>query len=258
MAEMDGQEFPAKLQRLIETMDIANILTEPLTQSIAKLLEISAAELNSDEASVLIRDGDQGDLRFLSAIGKVAGQLIDLKVPAGKGIAGFVLSSGQPMAVSDVGEESSFYSEVDKTTGYSTQMILATPLSHKGEVIGVLEYINRRGDPPFEPFTPAEMDRAASFAEAVAALVNAYESARLFRSLSEKVLSDTSPDDIEDVRGWLRDLRDSPEHREMMDLALLIREIASRGEAERTILKEALESIVKYSDRMTETSFLSL
>ena len=38
-----------------------------------QLLEISAAELNSDEASVLIRDGDQGDLRFLSAIGKVAG-----------------------------------------------------------------------------------------------------------------------------------------------------------------------------------------
>lgn len=258
MSDSNGQDLPAKLQRLIETVDIANILTEPLTQSLAKMLEISAAELNSDEASVLVRDGDEGDLRFLSAIGKVAEQLINIKVPAGKGIAGFVLSSGQPMAVSDVGEETSFYSEVDKTTGYSTQMILATPLSHNGEVIGVLEYINRRGDPPFQSFTPAEMDRAASFAEVIASLVNAYESAKLFRDLGEKVLADNSAGDITVVREWLQGLRDSPEHREMMDLAILIREIASRGEAERVICKDLLESIVRYSDSKGETSFLTL
>lgn len=258
MTESNGKDLPGKLQRLIETVDIANILTEPLTQSLAKMLEISAAELNSEEASVLIRDGDEGDLRFLSAIGKVAEQLINIKVPAGKGIAGFVLSSGQPMAVSDVGEETSFYSEVDKTTGYSTQMILATPLSHNGEVIGVLEYINRRGDPPFQSFTPAEMDRAAAFAEVIASLVNAYESAKLFRDLGEKVLADNSAGDISVVREWLQGLRDSPEHREMMDLAILIREIASRGEAERVICKDLLESIVRYSDSKGETSFLTL
>ncbi len=257
MSESNGQDLPAKLQRLIETVDIANILTEPLTQSLSKMLEISAAELNSEEASVLVRDGDEGDLRFLAAIGKVAEQLINIKVPAGKGIAGFVLSSGQPMAVSDVGEETTFYSEVDKRTGYSTQMILATPLSHNGEVIGVLEYINRRGDPPFEAFTPDEMDRAASFAEVIASLVSAYESAKLFRDLGEKVLGEDSPSDIGVVREWLHNLRDSAEHREMMDLAILVREIASRGEAERVICKDLLESILTYSDSKGETSYLS-
>lgn len=258
MTESGGNNLPDKLKRLIETIDVANILTEPLTQSLVKMLEISAAELNSDEASVLIRDGDEGDLRFLSAIGKVAEQLINLRVPAGKGIAGFVMSSGQPMAVADVGEESSFYSEVDKTTGYSTQMILATPLSYNGEVIGVLEYINRRGDPPFEPFTPAEMDRAALFAEVVASLVNAYESAKLFRDLGERLLSDRSVGDLEGVRDWLRGIRDSADHKEMMDLALLVREIASRGDAERTICKELLESVLRFSDNKAETSFLTL
>lgn len=258
MAESNGNDLAAKLARLIETVDIANILTEPLTQSLAKMLEISAAELNSEEASVLVRDGDEGDLRFLSAIGKVAEQLINLKVPAGKGIAGFVLSSGQPMAVSDVGEETSFYSEVDKTTGYSTQMILATPLSHNGEVIGVLEYINRRGDPPFEPFTPAEMDRAAAFAEVIASLVNAYGSAKLFRDFGEKMLKDDSAGDVSIVREWLKGLRDSQEHREMMDLAILVRELASRGDSERKICKELLESIVQYSDSKGEASFLTL
>jgi len=258
MTDSAGQDLPVKLQRLIETIDIANILTEPLTHSLTKMLEISAAELNSEEASVLIRDGDDGALRFLSAIGKVAEQLINLKVPPGKGIAGFVLSSGQPMAVSDVGEETSFYSEVDKTTGYSTQMILATPLSFNGEVIGVLEYINRRGDPPFKPFTPAEMDRAASFAEVIASMVNAYETAKIFRELGERMLADESEGDFSSVREWLRALRDSPEHKEMMDLALMIREVASRGDAERILCREMLESVVRFSDIKGETSFLSL
>lgn len=258
MSDENGKDLAEKLQRLVETVDVANLLTEPLTQSLAKMLEISAAELNSDEASVLIRDGDDGDLRFLSAIGKVAEQLIDIKIPAGKGIAGFVMSSGQPMAVSDVGEETTFYSEVDKTTGYSTQMILATPLSHNGEVIGVLEYINRRGDPPFEPFTPSEMDRAAAFAEVIASLVNAYESAKLFRDMGQKILSDNSAGDFSVVREWLRGVRESAEHREMMDLAILVRELASRGEAERIICREILESVVRYSDSANEGSFLSL
>ena len=92
-------DLNVKLKRLIETVDAANILTEPLTGSIRSLLTLSASEIDCDEASVLIRDGDGGDLRFLIAIGRVADQLLNIRVPAGKGIAGFVLSSGQPMAI---------------------------------------------------------------------------------------------------------------------------------------------------------------
>lgn len=257
MSETDHNNLEKKLQALIETIDVANALTEPLTASIVNLLKITAAEMNSEEASVLIREGDEGDLRFLSAIGKVAEQLINLRVPAGKGIAGFVFSSGQPMAVADAGEEESFYAEVDKQTGYSTQTILATPLRHNGEVVGVLEYVNRIGEPPFAAFTPNEMDKAALFAEAVASLVNAYESAKLFRELGDKLLAGPNNVKFAEVREWLRDLRSTAEHREMLDLAILIREIASRGEAEREMCRELLEAIVKFSDSKSETSFLS-
>ncbi len=242
--ESDG--LSDKLRRLVETVDIANVLTKPLTRSIKSLLEVTAAQIDCDEASVLIRDGDQGDLRFLMAIGQVADQLLNFRVPAGKGIAGFVFSSGQPMAVSDAGEEETFYADIDKETGYSTQMILATPLNYDGEVLGVLEYINRRGDPPYTPFTAEEMDKAGLFAEAIASLVNAYQSAKLFRDLGEKMISETS--DTAAIRNWLNGLRDAPEHREMMDMALLVREIASRGEAERKLAREVLESVFRYSE----------
>jgi len=257
MSEIGVDNLQKKLQSLIETFDVANVLTEPLTNSIENLLRVSAASMNSEEASVLIRDGDEGDLRFLSAIGKVAGKLLNLRIPAGKGIAGFVLSSGQPMAVADVGDESAFYDEVDRKTGYSTQTILATPLRHNGEIIGVLEYVNRIGEPPFESFTPAEMDDAAMFAEVIASLVNAYESAKLLRELGNRLLGNKNETDYIEIRNWLRTLRESEEHREMMDLAILLREIAARGDGERQLCRELLESILRFSDAKTETSFLS-
>ncbi|HCA58654.1 MAG TPA: hypothetical protein DEP46_11790 [Blastocatellia bacterium] len=255
MPGSENTDLDAKLRRVIETIDIGNLLVEPLTRSIEQLLSASAATMGSNEASVLIRDGDEGDLRFLAAIGEVADQLRDMKVPAGKGIAGFVLSSGQPMVVSDVGGEETFYAEVDKATGYSTQMMLATPLRHNDEVIGVLEYINRSGPPPWEPFTPAEMDKAALCADALASLVSAYKSAKLFRDLGDRLMSEDS-DALVDVRAWLSGVRDTAEHKEMMELALLLRELASRGDAERAMCRELLDAVLRFSDTRSETTFL--
>jgi signal transduction protein with GAF and PtsI domain len=258
MPTESGNNLEEKLRSVLQTVDLANALTEPMTRSIENLLKISAAEMNSEEASVIIRDGADGDLRFLSAIGKVADQLKNVKIPAGKGIAGFVFSSGQPMAITDVGEENVFYAEVDKQTGYSTQTVLATPLRFNGEVIGVLEYVNRVGEPPYEPFTPGEMDKASLYADAIAALVNTYEFTKLLRSLSDKLLEGGDKSAFPAVREWLGNVRESGEHREMIELAVLIREISNRGEAERNICRDVLEAVLRYSENQSETSFLNL
>lgn len=246
-----------KFRSIVEIIDAAHTLTEPINHSIVNLLRISADQMNSDEASVIVRDGDEGDMKFLAAIGKVADQVVNLKIPSGKGIAGFVLSSGQPMAVSEVGEENSFYAEVDKQTGYSTQTILATPLRFNDEIIGVLEYVNRKGEPPFEAFTPEEMDKAAIFADTIASLVNVYEVAELSKNFSSKMLSGGEQIEFKEVREWLKNIRDSAEHKEMIDLALIIREIADRGENERRMCKQILEAILQYSDNTTETSYFN-
>ncbi|HEX8399431.1 MAG TPA: GAF domain-containing protein [Pyrinomonadaceae bacterium] len=241
-----------RLRRQIETLDAANALTAPLLRSIEHLLELSAAAMDSDEASIIVRDEETEDLRFLAAIGEVADKLRGLRIPSGKGIAGFVFSSGQPIAVADVGQDTNFYAEVDRQTGYSTQTILATPLRFNGEVIGVLEYVNRIGEPPFAPFTPDEMDTAAFYAEAISSLVDAHESAALVENLCNRLEKEG------DMRDWLNNLRTAPEHREMIELALLVREIASRGETERRFCREILETFARYTESSESSeSFLS-
>lgn len=257
MSQENNLSLEEKLRAIIETVDVANMLSDPITNSIENFLNLTAKEMNSEEASVIVRDGDAGDLKFLTAIGKVAEHLKNLKIPAGKGIAGFVYSSGQPMAVADAGEEETFYAEVDKKTGYSTQTILATPLNHNGEIIGVLEYVNRIGEPPFEPFTPDEMDKAALYAEAVASMVSAYQTSKIFTNIGDKILSVDKQIELSEVRRWLGELRDSEEHREMLEMAILVREIARRGDSEREMCREILEAVLRFSDRENETSYLS-
>jgi hypothetical protein len=71
------------------------------------------------------------------------------------------------------------------------------------------------------------------------------------------MMDENEQNDVTEIRSWLKNIRAAAEHREMIDLAVLVREIASRGESERTLCKEILEAISHHSRINSETSFLS-
>lgn len=245
--------FDQRLQRAVAAIDVTGALTSPLQKSIENLLRIAARAVDSEAASVLVRDGTKGGLKFLVAIGAVAEQLLKVKIPAGKGIAGFVFSSGQSLAVADVGKTETFYAEVDKKVGFTTETLLATPLRVNDQIVGVLEFVNRTGFPPYEPFTPDEMDQAAHFADALATLVEAYESADLIESLFRRLLECEADDETctHELRAWLKNLRRAPEHKELLSLALSVHALAVRGEAERKLCREMLDSLTRFVEGNT-------
>ena len=251
-----GDSFEAQLRDAINVVDVANSLTSPLARSIENLLQLAAAAMGSDEASVLSRDGNEGGLKFTVAIGEVADKLLNVRIPPGKGIAGFVFSSGQPMAIADVAQEETFYAEVDRATGYSTQTILATPLRVGSEIVGVLEFVNRLGDPPYKPFTPDEMDQAAHFADAIATLVDAHETAGLIESLFERSVKAGAggPETVSQLRQWLQSVRSAPEHRDLMLMAVSLREIANRGDAERELCRDVLDALARFTEKRSASS----
>lgn len=256
-----------RLRQVVGTVDVAHALTMPLIRSIENILYLASRALGSSDASVIVRDSETGGLRFLVAIGAVADKLMRVRIPPGKGIAGFVFASGQPMAVADVHQESAFYAEVDRMTGYSTHTMLATPLQVDGETIGVLEFVNRSGRVPNEPFSPNEMDWAARFADAVAALVDAHESAGLVEMLFRRAVEAATGgarnarrkgakakadggrgDDARSLQQWLRKVRAAPEHLDLVSLAVSLQEIASRGDAERRLCRDILDGLARWTN----------
>src|SRR5947209_3177499 len=261
----NNDSFEARLKAAVSAVDVANSLTAPLANSIENLLRITARAVGSDQASVLVRDGNQGGLRFLVALGDVQEKLMQVRIPPGKGIAGLVFSTGQPIAVADVSKEGSFWSDADKHTGFKTVTLLATPLRAGEEIVGVLEFVNRPGHPPYEPFSPEEMDMAAYFADAIAILVDAHETAGLLENFFQRSLDtafdpDRDRDGRDDVRQWLEDVRSAPEHRDLLQLAVSLRDVASRGDAERQLCRDILDALVRWTEKrsITDVGYFSL
>jgi hypothetical protein len=198
-------------------------------------------------------------LRFLLAVSELEDELLKIRIPPGKGIAGLVFSSGQPMAINDVSSEGSFWSHADEKTGFKTITLLATPLRTGNETIGVLEFVNRPGEPPYPPFTPEEMDRAAQFADTIAPLLDAYELAVLVESLFDRTIKTTiasgeAGEVDNELRDWLKSSDAAPEHRDLLLLAVSLREIVGRGQAEREMCRDLLETLARFTAKNSASS----
>src|SRR6266849_4935943 len=245
----------AAMREAISAIDVSRSLSEPLKRAVDDLLGVAAQSVGSADASVLIRDGNEGGLKFLVAVSELEEELLKIRIPPGKGIAGLVFSSGQPMAVSDVSNEGSFWSEADKKTGFKTITLLATPLRTGNEMVGVLEFVNRKGEPPYPPFTPEEMDHAAYFADALARIVDAHEIAELVESIFDRSIKtvisgiEGGQESADDLREWVNSIVTAPEHRDIGMLWISLREIFSKGEAERELCRDLLETFARFTEK---------
>jgi hypothetical protein len=102
------------------------------------------------------------------------------------------------------------------------------------------------------------MDKAGAVCRCLCVSCQRLRIGELFRDLSDKVLSEKNETDYTDVREWLYNLREAAEHVEMLDLAVLLREVASRGD------RRSASCAGKFCSRFcnsptakTETSYLS-
>ena len=243
-----------RIRESISTIDLSGSLSELLRKAIDDLLKVAKETVGSADASVLVRDGRDGGLRFLVAVSELEEQLLKIRIPPGKGIAGSVFSSAQPMAVNDTSSEGSFWSGADEKVGFKTITLLATPLRTGNETVGVLEFVNRPGEPPYPPFTPEEMDDAAQFADPIARLVDAYELAQLVESLFNQTLKTTSEETAgSELNEWLSNVEAAPEHRDLLSLAVSLRDIVSRGDAEREMCRDVLQTLARFAEKRSSS-----
>src|SRR5258708_20338381 len=86
------KSFATQVGDVVSQIDVSNSLSAPLRRAIDDLLQVAAQSVGSAVASVLVRDGDEGGLKFLTATSGVSDELLALRLPPGAGIAGLVRS----------------------------------------------------------------------------------------------------------------------------------------------------------------------
>lgn len=134
------------LNQYINLLEIARDLASTLDlESLLNKIVLVAADLtDAEEASILLYDHKNNELRFAAASNVDENpELKHLVVPPDS-IAGWTALHQEPVFVPDVHEDNRFSDLVEKAIEFKTNSIIAVPLITRNQLIGVLEVINKR------------------------------------------------------------------------------------------------------------------
>lgn len=119
--------------------------TLDLDELLPRVFERVIDALDAEAGSIWLRHGDK--LVCEIARGPVSDRIQGMELPWGAGIVGSVGQRGASELVADARDDPRFVHQVDEATGFATRSMVAAPLVAKGEVLGVLQLINRRAEP---------------------------------------------------------------------------------------------------------------
>jgi len=166
----------ASLERVLKVSQAINSTLE-----LAPLLDIItqvATELtNTESASIMLIDKESGELRFEAVSGQNSAEFKPFPVPLEGSIAGAVVLEESPLLVQDARSDPRWYQRVDQVSGFVTRSIIAVPLQVRGDVIGVLEALNKKQE---EEMTWGDVQVLTTLANHAAIAV---ENARLLAQL---------------------------------------------------------------------------
>ncbi|HEX2883476.1 MAG TPA: GAF domain-containing protein [Candidatus Limnocylindria bacterium] len=119
------------------------------TRLLQSIVDATARLFDAEAASIALFEPNPDRLEFRVAAGAKGAGAIGLSVAPTQGIAGYVFSTGQPIALSDVKDDPRFDQSVAERTGYVPRSIAAAPLVHEGGTLGVLQVLDKRSSPTF-------------------------------------------------------------------------------------------------------------
>ncbi len=126
---------------LVAERDLDRLL--PLIVSTARKV------VEADRCSLFLVDREANQL--WSKVAQGVGTT-EIRIPLNRGIAGAVAMSGVAVNIPDAYQDERFHRDVDARTGYQTRSILCVPMmSAEGEVVGVLQALNKISGAPFSP-----------------------------------------------------------------------------------------------------------
>lgn len=130
----------SKLHKLIEATKIVNS-TLDLDKLLGLILDSAVSSTDADRGTVYMVDAIKQELWSKVLQGD---NMVEIRLPMGKGIAGYVAQTGETINIPDAYSDPRFNPEVDKRSGYRTRNILCMPMRNKdGTIIGVFQLLNK-------------------------------------------------------------------------------------------------------------------
>ena len=107
------------------------------------LTETARRLFGAAACSLALLSEDESELLYTVAAGEGAEDVTGMRILSSQGIAGWVVQSGQPIAISDVASDPRFSREQAERTGHIPQTILAVPVETPQRMLGVITLLDR-------------------------------------------------------------------------------------------------------------------
>jgi hypothetical protein len=139
------------VRQLAAVADSFGALSMPVEHR-AQLIDLcSMTRLAVGAASVSVARLDGAELSYEAADGAGASNVIGLRLPSDRGIAGYVAHTGQSLVIDEVHADPRFARDVAERIGYVPTSLLAVPVvDSQDSVLGVVSVLDRTvgiGDP---------------------------------------------------------------------------------------------------------------
>lgn len=174
----------AKIKRFNLLIDVSKDIAQinDLHKLLQKIMESAKLVMRAEASSLFLLDEQANELYIESAQGESGEVIKTLRLPVGKGIAGWVAQKGKPDLIPDAYADNRFNPEFDKKTGFRTKSIVCVPLEYKQKTKGVIQIINSLDK---ERFDEEDMEYMVALAGQAAVAI---ENARLLRSNKQMFL----------------------------------------------------------------------
>ena len=240
-----------QLRRLLEAIETSGraILPSSNRDLLQSIVDAAARIFGAAAASIALVDERRQELEFKVSYGVGNEDVVGMRIPLDKGIAGYVVMTGQPIAISNVQQDTRFNQDFARSTGYVPRSILAMPLLWGDRVIGVMEVLDKINAPSFGM---QDMELLGMFAQQAAIAIyqsQQYDSINeaVVRGLKQLAVGDLSADSAEILHALEADTGDEARARDILALADLFNSIGQLGEEERRACLQILSAFGDYA-----------
>ncbi|MCL4395859.1 MAG: GAF domain-containing sensor histidine kinase [Chloroflexi bacterium] len=168
-----------RIAALEALQEIATTLTTELRldRLLALILSSAVDVMKADAGSLLLHDPQTNELVFEVVQGGSGKALLGKRIRMDQGLAGWVFTQRKPATVQDAEADQRHLSAIGETLHYRTYSLIAAPLIHKNDAIGVLEVINKKSG---ERFNTDDQELLMAFASQSAVVI---DNARLYQQV---------------------------------------------------------------------------
>ena len=139
--------------------------SQGLDETLQAIASAATAVMQAEASSVIMLDKPRRKQVFHAAVGDRAERLIGIEFDMNVGLSGKAIATRKAQIYNHVAREKAHYKEIDAMLDFHTRSLIAAPLIHKGEVLGVVEVINPISS---NQFTEADKQLAEVFANLAA------------------------------------------------------------------------------------------